>query len=119
MRHSSLMLWSATPVWNTACQVLAKDQNVAGTWARIAWLSGRGVPSRAARTNSAFMASSTVAGSTYEMRCLGMDGTPTGRCRRGQDATVGRTGAREAEMAENKGKYAGGKHLGFWRLAER
>src|SRR5262247_3259971 len=72
MRQSSLMAWSATPCLNTSRQELANDQNVAGTWARIAWLSGRGVPSRAARANSAFMASFTVAGSTYEIRCLGM-----------------------------------------------
>ena len=38
------MPWSAMPVWNTSRQELANDQNTAGTWARIAWLSGRGVP---------------------------------------------------------------------------
>jgi hypothetical protein len=38
------MPWSAMPVWKTSRHVLANDQNVAGTWARMAWLSGRGVP---------------------------------------------------------------------------
>ena len=33
------------PVWKVSRQVLANDQNTAGTWARTAWLSGRGVPS--------------------------------------------------------------------------
>jgi hypothetical protein len=42
------MAWSATPFLNTSRQELANDQNTAGTWARIAWLSGRGVPSRRA-----------------------------------------------------------------------
>ena len=65
MRHSSLMAWSATPFLNTSRQLLANDQNTAGTWARTAWLSGRGVPSRAQRSNSASMAGSvTVDGST-------------------------------------------------------
>src|SRR5437899_1023945 len=49
MRQSSLMPWSATPFLNTSRHELANDQNTAGTWARIAWLSGRGVlsPGRA------------------------------------------------------------------------
>ena len=57
------MPWSAMPVWKVSRQVLANDQNTAGTCARTAWLSGRGVPSRAQRANSACMAASVVAGS--------------------------------------------------------
>ena len=65
MRQSSLIAWSATPFLNTSRQEFANDQNTAGTWARIAWLSGRGVPSRAQRSNSASIFSSvTVDGCT-------------------------------------------------------
>ena len=65
MRHSSLMAWSATPFLNTSRQLLANDQNTAGTCARTAWLSGRGVPSRRQRSSSASMAASVMrAGST-------------------------------------------------------
>src|SRR5664279_2955520 len=71
MRHSSLILGSATPFLNTSRQVLANDQNAAGTCARIAWLSGRGVPSRAQRSNSAIMAGSlTVADATIVVASL-------------------------------------------------
>src|SRR5262249_49531209 len=74
MRQSSLMPWSATPFLNTSRHELAKDQNTAGTWARIAWLSGRGVPSRAQRANSARMAaSSTLAGATELIRGFDID----------------------------------------------
>ena len=52
-RHSSLSLWSTIPVRNRSRQLLAKNQNAAGTCARTAELSGRGVPSRAQRSISA------------------------------------------------------------------
>src|SRR5262245_27364329 len=69
MRQSSLILWSAMPFLKTSRHVLANDQKVAGTWARMAWLSGRGVPSRAQRSNSAIMAGSLIVeGSTLLMR---------------------------------------------------
>ena len=41
------------PLRNRSFQLLAKNQNAAGTCARIAELSGRGVPSRAQRSISA------------------------------------------------------------------
>jgi hypothetical protein len=47
------MSWSRMPLRNRSFQLLAKNQNAAGTWARIAELSGRGVPSRAQRSISA------------------------------------------------------------------
>ena len=52
-RQSSLSAWSTTPLRNRSFQELAKNQNAAGTWARTAELSGRGVPSRAQRSISA------------------------------------------------------------------
>src|SRR5258708_39474781 len=59
-RRSSLIVWSQTPSRNTACHEFANDQNTAGTWARTDWLSGRGVPNRAHRSNSARISASTV-----------------------------------------------------------
>ena len=54
-RHSSLSECSTTPWRNSSSQALAKNQNAAGTCARTAELSGRGVPSRAQRSISARM----------------------------------------------------------------
>ena len=45
--------FKAMPVWNTSRHELANDQNTAGTCARIAWLSGRGVPCSAAWSRAA------------------------------------------------------------------
>ena len=41
------------PSRNRSFHEFAKNQNAAGTWARTAVLSGRGVPSRAQRSISA------------------------------------------------------------------
>ena len=57
-RHSSFSAWSRTPFLNRSRQELAKNQKHAFTCARIAELSGRGVPSRRQRSISARIASS-------------------------------------------------------------
>jgi hypothetical protein len=41
-------------------EIIRNDQNTAGTWARMAWLSGRGAPSRRQRSNSARMSASLM-----------------------------------------------------------
>ena len=58
------MVWSQTPSRNTVCQVFANDQKTAGTWARMDWLSGRGVPKRAQRSSSARISASRDSGPT-------------------------------------------------------
>jgi hypothetical protein len=63
-RHISLMAWSHTPFLNRLRHELAKAQNAAGTWARTAELSGRGVPSRRQRSISFCMSGSICARST-------------------------------------------------------
>src|SRR5262249_9474415 len=81
MRQSSLMPCSATPFLNTSRHELAKDQNTAGTWARTAWLSGRGVPSRAQRSNSARMAASSIlAGAKELIRGFDIDAFSASSC---------------------------------------
>ena len=58
------MLWSQTPFRKMSRHEFANDQNAAGTCARTAELSGRGVPSRAHRSISPFMASSIFSNGT-------------------------------------------------------
>ena len=60
-RHSSLIWWSQTPSRNSDCQDRANAQNAAGTCARTAELSGRGVPSRWQRSISARISGSIAA----------------------------------------------------------
>src|SRR3954469_20918482 len=68
MRHSSFSPWSRIPLRNRSSHALAKNQNAAGTWARMAELSGRGVPSRAQRSISARISGVMSSSGTYSMR---------------------------------------------------
>ena len=58
------MAWSQTPSWKIAFHESANAQNAAGTWARTAELSGRGVPSRAHRCISSCIRSSMSSSAT-------------------------------------------------------
>ncbi len=58
------MAWSQTPFLKMSRQELANAQKAAGTCARTAELSGRGVPSRRQRSISFCISGSMFPGST-------------------------------------------------------